>query len=109
MSFRIFGAVGLMWPPWPVKHSGTATRAVPARCVQALRRFPGRSPAVTPRQPPEPGGDARAAAPARPDRTSRPGTTFVTAITTGHRHETHECFTVRTLLRRVPHPCANQG
>jgi hypothetical protein len=64
---------------------------------------------VTPGRRPEPGGDARAAAPARPDRTTKPGTTFITAITTGHRQETHECGNLRTLLRRVPLSCANQG
>jgi hypothetical protein len=88
-----------MWSSWPVKHPGTGTRTVPARCVQELRRFPGAGL----------GGDARAAAPARADRTSKPGTTFITAITTGHRQETHECGNLRTLLRRLPLSRANQG
>jgi hypothetical protein len=64
---------------------------------------------MTPGQPPEPGGSAWAAAPAHPDRTSKPVITFITAITTGHRQESNGCGTLRTLLRRVPHSCANQA
>jgi hypothetical protein len=53
--------------------------------------------------------EAGSPAPARPDRTSKPGITFIIAITTGHRQETHGCGTLRILLRRMPHPWANQG
>ena len=133
--FRIFGAVGVSGP----SGFGASARShfrvgrifgsvgvdviVVASEASRHRRAHGSPPAASkrcvvsrgearryrPGQLPEPGGDARAVAPARSDHTSKPGITFITAITTGHRQETHQCGTIRNLFRRVPLSCANQG
>src|SRR6202522_2799673 len=74
-----------------------------------LRAGPHAGPTMAPGTLRVPGGDARAARSARSARISTPITTVSTTIDTGHRPETHECGTLRTLLRRVPHSCANRG
>jgi hypothetical protein len=56
-----------------------------------------------------PGGDARAATPTRPVRTSTPGTTFSSTITAGHMLESNGCGTLLPLTGRVPQPWANRG
>jgi hypothetical protein len=122
-----------MWSSWPVKHAGTRHARIPcARCAQAWPRFsPGlpsrdrtqrpqdaarqrrfaRSARLAPRGGalgPGPGGDAQAVTPARLVRTSTPGTTSRTTVTTGRKLESKECGTLPSLMGRLPQPHANQ-